>query len=278
MNRLFIFICLTFIFSTCAMANTYTVGVQTLNFQPYFGYDKQGHYRGFARELMDQFADYAGIAIIYKPMRPSDLMPALAAGEIDFKFPENPEWKAPASIAGRVSYSGPAVEYVAGALVSPKRKGRGIDQIKRMAIVEGWTPLGFKDEVNDYGIELIESETLPKMIRQVLLRDSDAAYYNVVVAVHYINQSYRGTNVLVFDPSLPYQRSTYHLAAVEYPELIQRFDDFLEERSADVEALKKKYQIATDVESEYFGLEQWKIDFLKRQKNNHKDHGQAQPD
>lgn len=258
--------CLVFVFSTYATAQTYTVGVQTLNFQPYFGYDEQGRYSGFARELLDRFAEYADITINYKPMRPAELMPALAAGEIDFKFPENPGWNAPDSIAGKVAYSKPAIEYVAGALVPPKHKGRGIEHIDRMAIVEGWTPLGFEEAVNEHQIQLMKSETLPEMIRDALRKNSDAAYYNVVVAIHYINNVSTGPNVLVFDPDLPHERSTYHLAAAEHPELIQRFDEFLAEHSAEVETLKSKYQIATDVESEYFGLEQWKIDFLKRQK------------
>lgn len=258
--------CLVFIFSTSVAAQTYTVGVEPDNFQPHFGFDEQGHYSGFARELLDQFADDAGITLVYKPLPVADLAPALADGTIDFKYPDNPNWQHPESIANQMSYSLPAVEYVDGVLVAPRRKGRGIEHLKRLAVVDGWTPRGYEDKIKASQIQFIYSGSLPEMIRQTLLKESDGAYYNIVVALHYINNVRAKPSVLVFDPDLPYVRSTYHLSSVSYPELILRFDAFLNDHKADVAALKDRYQIEAHIGSEYFGLEQWKIDYLKRQK------------
>jgi membrane-bound lytic murein transglycosylase MltF len=258
--------CLVFIISTSAAAQTYTVGVEPDNFQPHFGFDEQGHYSGFARDLLDQFAQYAGITLEYKPLPVADLAPALAKGTIDFKYPDNPKWNHPDSIADKMTYSAPAVEYVDGVLVAPRRKGKGIEHLKRLAVVEGWTPRGYQEKIDTKQILLMKNKSLPDMIREALLKNSDGAYYNVVVALYYINNIRARPSVLVFDPDLPYVRSTYHLSTVKYPELIQQFDSFLTEHKADVEALKDKYQIEAHINSEYFGLEQWKIDYLKRQK------------
>lgn len=262
----YLFASLVFVFSTAVAAETYTVGVEKSDFMPHFGVDEQGRFSGFARELLDMFAQYADIELEYRPMPVADLVPALADGDIDFKYPDNPKWNRPQSIADKMSFSEPAVEYVDGVLVSPRRKGRGIDDLKRLAVVEGWTPRGYQERINASKIRLVRNEDLPEMIRQALLKNSDGAYYNIVVALHYINNVRARPNVLVFDPDLPYIRSTYRLSSISQPGLIERFDDFLEEHRDQVETLKNKYRIEAHIDSEYFGLEQWKIDFLKRQK------------
>jgi hypothetical protein len=70
----------------------------------------------------------------------------------------------------------------------------------------------------------------------------------------------------VFDPKLPHTRGTFNLSSLKYPELIARFDRFLAEHHQEVEALKARYQVEANLDSEYLGMEQWKVDFLKRQK------------
>lgn len=259
-------ICLILAFSAGATAQTYTVGVEQSDFMPHYGVDQQGKYIGFGRELLDMFARYADITLNYQPMPVAELAPSLAAGDIDFKYPDNPEWTHPDSVAGKVSYSKPAVEYVDGVLVAPRRKGLGLDHLKRLAVVEGWTPRGYQDKIAASDIQLLHNDDLPEMIRQVLLKHSDGAYYNVVVALHYINNVRARPDVLVFDPDLPHVRGTFRLSTLQHPTLIQAFDGFLEKRQQAIEALKTKYQIEANIDSEYFGLEQWKVDYLKRQK------------
>ncbi|HCL77640.1 MAG TPA: hypothetical protein DIC26_17535, partial [Pseudomonas sp.] len=104
------------------------------------------------------------------------------------------------------------------------------------------------------------------MIRQAMLKDTDGAYYNVVVAMHYLNNVRTKPGALVFDPKLPHTRGAYHLSSVRQPELIRRFDRFLDERREDIAALKASHQVEINLDSEYIGMEQWKVDFLERQK------------
>lgn len=262
--------CIALLFSSYAAAQTYTVGVEKDNFMPHFGFDEQGQYSGFARDVLDLFAEHAGIDFVYEPLPVADLVPALAQDKIDFKYPDNPKWTHPESIADAMHYSQPVVEYVDGVLVSPRRKGLGLDHLKRLAAVEGWTPRGYQEKIDASQILLVRNESLPEMIREALLKNSDGAYYNVVVALHYINNIRARPSVLVFDPDLPYIRSNFRLSTLKYPELIERFDDFLIEYQSEIEALKADYQIEAHINSEYLGLEQWKIDFLKRQKAKEK--------
>lgn len=104
------------------------------------------------------------------------------------------------------------------------------------------------------------------MIQQTLKKDTDGAYFNVVVASHYLDNIRARPGALVFDAKLPHTRGSFHLSTLRHPELLQRFDRFLLESQAEVAALKDKYRVEANLDSEYMGVEQWKVDFLKRQK------------
>jgi hypothetical protein len=158
------------------------------------------------------------------------------------------------------------VAYVDGVLVAPPRQGQALEQLKRLGMVSGWTPWGYQQGIEAGQIQLTYSDDLRKMIRQTLKKDTDGAYFNVVVATHYLDNIRARPGALVFDPKLPHTRGNFHLSTLRHPAVLQRFDRFLLERQAEVAALKDKYRVEANLDSQYLGVEQWKLDFLKRQK------------
>lgn len=252
--------------STHTAARTYVVGVEDADFLPHYGFDQQGTYSGFARELLDRFAKHADVKLVYKPLPTDELAAALAEGSVDFRYPDNPEWAHSNSADDGTSYSNPVVAYVDGVLVTPRRAGLAVEHLKRLALVEGWTPLGYQAQIESSRILAVRSDSLQEMVRQTLLKNSDGAYYNVVVALHYINNIRPRPDVLVFDPNLPHTRSSFRLSTLEQTDLLHRFDSFLTEQEDEIATMKTRHQVEAHIDSEYLGMEQWKIDFLKRQK------------
>lgn len=253
--------------SAPAMAEpTYVVGVEEAQFLPHYSVDEKGNYQGFARELLDSFAASSGVRLTLRVMPADALLPALLAGEIDAKYPDSPEWSTQAKAEFGLHYSQPVVNYVDGVMVVPRRVGLGVDQLRRLAVVDGWTPEGYEDRIGANQLSLVSSKGLARMVRQALLKDTDGAYYNVVVAAYYLNNVRAKPGALVFDAGLPHTRGSFHLSSVGHPELIQRFDRFLLDRQTEVAALKAKHQVEANLTSDYIGMEQWKVDFLERQK------------
>ena len=246
--------------------STYVVGVEDARFMPHYSVDTQGQYQGFARELLDAFAEDSGVRLIYRPLPVDELLPALLAGSVDFKYPDNPGWSGADKADHPLHYSQAAVSYVDGVMVAPRRAGLDVQQLKRLAVVDGWTPKGYEARIDAGQVLLVGSSDLPRMIRQAMLKDTDGAYYNIVVAMHYLNNVRTKPGALVFEPKLPHTRGTYHLSSVRHPELIQRFDRFLGERRGFIAALKNEHKVEVDPDSEYVGVEQWKVEFMERQK------------
>ncbi|OBY91023.1 hypothetical protein A6723_020655 [Pseudomonas sp. AU11447] len=258
------------VISAPVVAQTYVVGVENLPFAPHYSTDAQGNYQGFARDVLDLFASSSGISLEYRPLPVDALLPALLSGEVDLKYPDNPDW-APEQKAGKtLRYSQPVTQYVDGVLVAPERLGQGIGALKRLALVEGWTPRGYEAPIQAGQISLAPSADLRQMVHTALKKQADGAYFNVVVATYYLDNIRAKPGALVFDPSLPHTRSTFHLSTVKQGELIQRFDRFLVDHAKEVAALKAKYGVEASLDSEHLGVEQWKVDFLERQKAKQK--------
>ena len=257
---------LTVLLATDAGAERYVIGVEDLAFAPHYSVDKQGQYQGFARELFDAFAAHSGVELSYKPLPVAQLLPALLAGEVDLKYPDSNQWAQVQKAGKDLAYSQPVVNYVDGVLVAPKRQGQPLEQLRRLALVDGWTPWGYQARIEAKQVQLTYSDDLRKMIQQALKQDTDGAYFNVVVATHYLDNIRARPGALVFDPKLPHSRGTFHLSSLKHADLLQRFDRFLLERQEKVAALKDKYRVEANLDSEYMGMEQWKVDFLKRQK------------
>lgn len=249
-----------------ALAQTYVVGVEEQSFQPHYWQDEKGDYRGFAREVLDLFAREAGIELRYQALPVSQLTGHLLNGSIDFKYPDSPQWAQDAKQGASVAYSQPVVDYVDGVLVPPKELGKGVGRLQRLALVEGWTPGDYKARISAGQTQVVSGADLKQMLRLALRDEADGAYYNVVVATYYLDNIRARPGALVFDPSLPHNRGSFHLSSVNQAQLLQRFDQFQASNAEAIAALKLRYGVEANLNSEYLGLEQWKVDFLKRQK------------
>ncbi|MCY1350373.1 Bacterial extracellular solute-binding protein, family 3 [compost metagenome] len=249
-----------------AQAETYVVGVEKADFEPYFSVDAKGEYRGFARDLLDAFARDAGIELRYQPVEPGRLLGELLAGRVDLKYPDSPTWAKDAKAGKDVRYSAATVDFIDGVLVAPLQQGKGIQHLKRLAVVGGWTPEQYREPIASGHLAQVNAGDLRDLIRTTLKKQADGAYYNVEVAIHHLNYRSSSTNALVFDSMLPYSRGTYHLSTVKQPQLIARFDRFLQEHPLEVATLKSRYRVEENINSEFVGMEQWKVDFIQRQR------------
>ena len=135
-----------------------------------------------------------------------------------------------------------------------------------LAMVNGWTPWGYQERIDAGQIELTYSDDLRQMIRQALKKDTDGAYFNVVVATHYLDNIRARPGALIFDAQLPHSRGSFKLSTLKHAAFMQRFDRFLSEQQPAIVALKSKYKVEANLEADRIGLEQWKLDFIERKK------------
>lgn len=220
----------------------YSIGVEALPYAPYYS-TEAGEYRGYAREVLDAFAAAKGYRFDYRPMPIMRLFGELLAGRLDFKFPDNPLWKADLKQGRRIHYSQSLAPFIDGALVPRQRQGQGKARIKSLGTLLGFTPSAYLEDIRQGRIHLNQTSQIDALLKMALSERVDAVYLNVRVAEHHLRQLGAGTGLLVFDPTLPYDQGDYYLSSLQHPQVIAEFNAFLRDQAALIAQLKRQYRV-----------------------------------
>lgn len=228
-------------FSTAQAAERrIVVGVEELNYYPVYAV-VDGGFAGAAREILDSFARARGIHIEYRPLPVKRLYAELLNGGIDFKFPDNPGWMAESKMGHSVTYSAPIIAFIDGVMVTPSSLGLGLDSIKLLGTVSGFTPYAWLDRIASGQVQLRENPKFDLLLRQATIKRVDGAYVNVAVANHMLERALAMPNALTFDASLPHSRDYYMASTTTRPEIIAEFNEWLAANADFVNTIKANY-------------------------------------
>ncbi len=230
-----------------AQGEIYTVLVQDYEALPPYSTYVDGTDGGFNRELLDLFATKQGYTFDYVALPVKRLFVEFASGVGDLKYPDNPNWALQIKKDAEIVYSEPVVEYVNGVMVRPADQGAGIDRIRKLGLVAGWTPLGFQEQIESGTIELVENNSYDGLLKQAILGRIDGAYSNVATSRYYLNNTLDEPDGLVFDEGLPHVRNARRLSSIHHPDIIAEFDRFLQESADEIAALKQHYAVEDGV-------------------------------
>lgn len=136
--------CLTLLSPFASAYDTrYTVVVQDYKSLPPYSQYENDEYTGFNRDLLDMFAESRGYTFEYVALPVKRLFFELVNGTGDLKYPDNASWALHIKKDAKIHYSDAAVEFVNGVLVKSENRNAGLESIKKLGLVAGWTPIGF---------------------------------------------------------------------------------------------------------------------------------------
>ena len=234
---------LSFVFAiNQAQAEKYVIGVEDLEYYPIYA-KREGEYAGFARELLDMFADASGHTFEYKILPIKRLYNDFLDQKFDLKFPDSSYWQADAKKGKNVIYSDPVLEYIDGVLVAPGNLGKGLSNLKTLGSPRGFSPYEYLDDVKAKKISLKEGNTLKSLLKMAESNRIDGVYFNIIVARYFLEHTTFNDDLVIFDKGLPHTRAHYHLSTIKHPELMKQFNDFLANNKAEVATLKAKYNV-----------------------------------
>ena len=221
-----------FNFVSLTFSKTYTVGVEKIPYLPYSDV-KNGEYVGKFKQLLDEFSKKEKIEIKYVPRPISRLHLDFMNQDLDFKIPANPLWKKKVKEERNIKilYSDPIFKFTDGVMVKRSIFGKGINFIKRLGTVTGFTPWVYVKYIEKNEMTLRENSDLEGLIKQGVLGRVDGVYVNKEVAEYYLKHSLKKEGILVFDKSLPHVESEYHMATIKHKDIITKFNHFLKTKS-----------------------------------------------
>lgn len=239
-TRLAQLFCLCLLALPCLAQEVIRVGVELQPYQPYSDVEN-GEYRGYARDLLDAFAAEHGYRFVYVPLPVRRLLGDFLGGRVDLKFPDHPQWNADQKAGHAIHYSHPAAPYVDGILVKPQQLGLGVARIRLLGTQNGFTPWPYLTEIHAGRIKLIQANQIESLLLMAINDRVDAVYLNPRVVAHQLRLMDLAEQALVLDPQLPHVEDHYYLSSIRYPQVIEAFNRFLEERSEQVEAIRLRH-------------------------------------
>lgn len=232
-------VCALFCSPVYAEQRTFVIGVEELDYFPAYAVQK-GEYVGAAREIFDAFTQAMGYTFVYRPLPIKRLYAELLSGGIDFKFPDNPSWAPDTKQGQPVAYSAPIIGYVDGVLVRPENQGRGIEGIRTLGTVSGFTPFAWLDVLREGRVQIKENPRMDLLLKQVALERLDGAYASVAIANYQLESTLGMPSALVFDPRLPHSRDYYRMSTLAHAQVIAEFNAWLAANGTQVKAIKDR--------------------------------------
>lgn len=229
-------------YGSIARAIDLVVGVENLAYMPYYAVEK-GKYRGFARELFDKFAADQGHKVIYRPLPVERLYRYLLDGRIDFKFPDNPEWRNELKSGVSMHYSDGVVPFQDGVFVRPERLDQPAAEIKTIGTIRGFAPWPLMSQVKDGSIRVVEQNRIAGLLRQTIESRLDGVYINAAVARYHLKNNLHQESALVLDERIPNAKSAYHITSLSKPEIILELNQWMLAHKVEMTTLLHKWGI-----------------------------------
>lgn len=233
--------------SAAAAERDLVIGVEEVEYYPIYAI-RDGEFVGAVREILDSFARDRGYRVTYRPLPVKRLFAELLSGGFDLKFPDNPHWASDLKQGRIVTYSKPVIAYIDGVMVRPSNHNRGLDALRTLGTVSGFTPFAWLDRIKAGQVTLKENPRMELLLRQSVVGLVDGAYASVAVANHVLAGSLNMPGALMFDAGLPHSRDHYMASTTTRPELIAEFDGWLTGNAARVKMIKERYGAEKGVE------------------------------
>lgn len=220
------------------------IGTEDIEYYPHYGKESisSKEFKGFARELFDSFNNTSPIELEYFPQPINRLYYNLIETQnIDFKYPDNPNWNPQSKNNVDVIYSKAIGFYIDGIFVHKENSAWNFDNIKEIGVIRGFTPESILAEISSKNINVKEYSRSVQLIKALDAKRIDAIYLNIDVARY--QMEVLGISSLYFNKKLPYTEGSYHLSTIKYPFIIDRINAFIENNNLLINKIKAKYEL-----------------------------------
>ena len=231
------------LFNIHVSAKEYIVGVEDVNYYPLFDFDARGTVKpSFARDLLTRFFESENLKFKFLPLPIKRFDRWYIEHSIDFKYPDNFRWRADKENKMGITFSNPVIEVEAGTYVLKAHADITRDKVKKLATIRGFYPTLWIKEVHSKQLVLHEENLPVSIVKQVLYGYSDATNIDKNVIRESLKRLGREGEI-VLAKNIMHQRFFYHFSSITHPEVIEKFNRFLENNQPFIQQLKAKYNI-----------------------------------
>ncbi len=204
--------------------------------------DNAGRNELFFKDFIKAFGEKYNYQIKIQEYPVKRLFAEFVNQKLDIKYPDHPKWGEDERKGLNIAYSDPVVSYREGVLVLPENVGKGLDNLKRLSVIRGFSPWPYMDRVKDKSVMLVESSNDETAIRMTLLGRADGSYLSQAAADYTQNQL-KLEKKLIFDRALPNITDVYYVSTIQHPDVLKQINRFMKVEKAMIEKLKLKHGV-----------------------------------
>ena len=218
----------------------YTVGVEQINYAPYFWINEYDEYVGLVPDVLKLFAESEGISFIYRPLPIRRLQQDFKKGELDFRFPDNPDWNEPTT---DLIFSDPLTTVIDGLFVLEKNKGKPLYFYRNIGTISGYTAPSLNEFLKEQKLSLVEVNTYESLLQMLILERVQAAYLSIEPSLYILNNTGNNRENVVFDDTLPFDIANHYLSTKKHISLINSLNVFLVTDVKRIREIFKSYNV-----------------------------------
>jgi polar amino acid transport system substrate-binding protein len=149
--------------ASSAEQTSYHIGVENIDYYPHFafGYKKNS----FAKEVLEHFFASQNTTVTFVSLPLKRFNQWYSEENIDFKYPDNPDWRQGETLNLPITYSTEVIKLTAGSTVPLKKVGIARDKITRLGTVLGFYPTLWIDRINAKQTMVIDDPNVLSVIR-----------------------------------------------------------------------------------------------------------------
>ncbi|MCO4755320.1 MAG: transporter substrate-binding domain-containing protein [Bacteriovoracaceae bacterium] len=221
-------------------AKNLTVGVESLEYLPFYSGKGRGGYNGFARELMDKFASDHNHEVTYIPVQVKKLFGKYINKTFDFKFPDNALWRADERKGKGITYSDVVVKTKVGVISLSSKK----DVVPaKVGVVDGFTPWPILDDVKAGKIKLVQKTRMIQLLKLVESGEVDGVYGSMD-ALKFHAAKIGDADKFMFNSNVKASMDEFYLSTNSDSAVIDEFKKWSTKNASYISDLKKKYGIS----------------------------------
>lgn len=245
MTKLKVFFILNLIcfFTLANEQSVYTIGVENIDYYPHYAFSHRKN--SFSKELFEIFFKQENLKIEFVPLPLKRFNQWYIKDKIDFKYPDNEQWRANDSNQQNITYSNQVITSIAGSIVLNNNTNFTVEKIKRLGTITGFYPTLWINRIKNNQIQLVEYNNVVSVIRLLIHGMVDAINLDYSVVNFHLNEINKN-KLLIMDKSLPHQKTIFHLSTIKHPKVINKFNLFLKNNQLLIQKLKDKYGIIDD--------------------------------
>ena len=220
--------------------SVYVIGSENIGYYPHYDFINPEQ-PGYLSSLLQLFAEQQELELVFVALPNRRLHLALEKGEVDFAYPDNPDWgKKPVNPELSKHFSEPITHALGGTIVHNEQRGKGLSAFESLVIPFGFTPIKWQQKIDNNEVRLVQVADAIKALELVQRQRVSGADIEFHVAMHLIDTQPQLTS-LSLDPDLPFDIVGFRLSTYHHPALLEQLNSFIGNNPTVIMELKKYY-------------------------------------